>query len=1825
MKRIMFFMLSVMLVVMTANAQITEGRIGTGDITIWGVTYNDAYGLDFDNDGVLEFRISDFSGYPTIYNGGFGYEYEEDGSNIMADESQWDYVGVLEAGVTVGPSSAEQFRGYGDGYFDYENIELGTHYLGFRIKLSDGVHYGWAEYTMAYAGDDYIATFNRCYYNATVGESIETGDTGDPAGCVAQTLTFSENFDALDSELPDCWGQEAQAAHLAKWGVSSAGYSGKCLVFSDYLNVYSYLTLPTFDLSAADNGAQLRLMYKNPYTDYLDNTTIKFYYRTDHEAEWTLITGEDITDAHNSWEELTVMLPESRNASVYEIAIWTKGMDAYARCYTYVDDVHVESAPNCPQPTSLTVSNINATGAILEWEENGTATEWSLKVNDGEWETINENPYTMTGLTAQTSYNVHVRSICGTSDTSTIADVSFETLCAVEEFPYSENFETLSSGLPNCWEQDNSYTSSVWGFTSSGNTGNGLVFNDYYGFYSRLIMSVVDCSSQSANAQLTFNYKNPVNTSSKNITLKIYYRTSAEGEWTEISDASITSAAEEWTLAEIELPNSANAPYYQVSILATGVSTYPMLYAYIDDVRIDVMPSCVKPTDLEITDIRDSDATLGWTENGTATEWVIQINGGEWTTIDANPYTIGGLTGSMNYTVKLRSFCGGTDTSSVATTTFRTACAQISLPYSENFENMEESEAPICWTTLLSDYYGDYPVISSDAGNPGLGVLCYGTDSYKNMIVSPQLPVNANTCNLIFDAKIMNYESAYLEVGVMTDPNNVSTFTRVDSIGGKMNGDTWKTYEIDMSLVSEIAASNAQYVAFRFTGSYDYCRIDNVLIEAAPSCKKPSNLDVEATESGMTVSWTENGTATEWLVKIGNGEWEETTTNPYVKSGLESNTEYSVSVRAYCGGTDTSSVLSGTCRTECAAEEFPYREGFESYASGAFPDCWKKLSVECSVVSSSSYASNGVKALRLRSGAMIATPKINVGGNDVNIEFDLQRTGTTAGKMAVGVAASQSLAETAVYMDTIEPATTYTYDRYGYVYHNTQNLQTICIVFKQIGNTSTYEYYYLDSVVVSNPPSCPRPVGLTAAATDESLTIDWTEDGTATEWLVKVGEGNWELVDTKPYTKSGLQLGTDYEVSVRAYCGGTDTSEVTTETFRTECGTESFPYSESFEVYESSTTSFPYCWTLESGTSYVVQQNGYSAYASDGVKALKMAGNAMVVSPMINIGGSDVTIKFDLRREGTTDAGKMAVGFAPLPSMLSMVIYIDTITPEASYEFNTYDYTFANTMEIGSGCIVFKQIESTTTYYYYFIDNVRVELPPTCPKPTDLEMTAATESSLTLSWNESGSATQWLLKVDGGEYHLISANPYTLNGLDVATAYEVEIRALCGAGDTSEAVTGIFSTECGVISYSSLPYFEGFENGLSCWTQEVISGTKEWAINSSSTYNSGNIAIPEGAKYVCLYGAYDGEVRLISPVFDMSGIVNVKLSFAHIQKAWGGDQDKLKVEYRLSASGEWQELANYTSEINYWQNDTLTLPEVSSEMQIAFYGKLGFGYGAAVDMVALEGESTIVCDVPTAVAVSGVNETEATVTWTGTAASYEVVVTDTETGSETSYTTTSNTLTLNDLNVGTAYSVKVRALCDGGVTSGWSEAESFSTWPTADGDCEVPTNVSVSAASDRATISWTGTASEYQIRVTGGEQPITLTVSASPYTVEGLAGETSYTVEIRAICGEGDSSEWTAPISFETTAVGIDEVDGSFSINIYPNPTRSNATITLEGVNGTVRVEVVDMSGRMVLSEAVECNQGCAKQLNVSTLAQGSYFVRVSGEEVNAVKKLIVR
>ena len=111
---------------------------------------------------------------------------------------------------------------------------------------------------------------------------------------------------------------------------------------------------------------------------------------------------------------------------------------------------------------------------------------------------------------------------------------------------------------------------------------------------------------------------------------------------------------------------------------------------------------------------------------------------------------------------------------------------------------------------------------------------------------------------------------------------------------------------------------------------------------------------------------------------------------------------------------------------------------------------------------------------------------------------------------------------------------------------------------------------------------------------------------------------------------------------------------------------------------------------------------------------------------------------------------------------------------------------------------------------------------------------------------------------------------------------------------------------------------------------------------------------------------------------------------------------------------------------------------------------------------------------------------------------------------------------------------------------------------------------------------------------------------------------------MRTVCGDDNFSAYVSTNFRTTGGVGISDVN-TVSCTIYPNPTTSSTTISVSGINGKVKIEVVDMNGRVVSSESLECSSDCVKTMDVDNLAQGAYFVRITADNTNMVRKLIVR
>lgn len=95
----------------------------------------------------------------------------------------------------------------------------------------------------------------------------------------------------------------------------------------------------------------------------------------------------------------------------------------------------------------------------------------------------------------------------------------------------------------------------------------------------------------------------------------------------------------------------------------------------------------------------------------------------------------------------------------------------------------------------------------------------------------------------------------------------------------------------------------------------------------------------------------------------------------------------------------------------------------------------------------------------------------------------------------------------------------------------------------------------------------------------------------------------------------------------------------------------------------------------------------------------------------------------------------------------------------------------------------------------------------------------------------------------------------------------------------------------------------------------------------------------------------------------------------------------------------------------------------------------------------------------------------------------------------------------------------------------------------------------------------------------------------------------------------------TADVTYTATFeanVSIDNVNG-LSVVLYPNP--ANGYVTLSALPAAARITIIDAAGRLCGSWP---SQGEQTTLDISHLSAGQYYLRITGEGLNTVKKLVV-
>ena len=356
---------------------------------------------------------------------------------------------------------------------------------------------------------------------------------------------------------------------------------------------------------------------------------------------------------------------------------------------------------------------------------------------------------------------------------------------------------------------------------------------------------------------------------------------------------------------------------------------------------------------------------------------------------------------------------------------------------------------------------------------------------------------------------------------------------------------------------------------------------------------------------------------------------------------------------------------------------------------------------------------------------------------------------------------------------------------------------------------------HVDSVVFDLPPACMPVTDLAVdSVTATSVFLSW--NGTAASYSVIGADGTVVAsnLTATSYEVTGLTAATAYTFGVVAHCSATETSDAVTVSTRTTC------------VGESCNV------TIVSGA------NGLLAASID-----VMQNGALVAT--------------------VTDGSFAAYTESVSVCSGSPVTLVYHQTPYADYGYDSYiSFTVAD----GSGATVYTCTSGSTMTDGATFATLS-EPCPSCIMPV-VTLDATTTTTATISWT--GTASSY--SVYNGATHVtnVTANTYTFTGLTAGTAYTFGVVALCATDDSSAMATVTAQTECDAVT--TLPYSEGFENGLGCWT--TVNGSADgqpWtAFNASQMQGAtAHAGVSVASSWSWKNTAMHANAWLVSPQFTL--------------------------------------------------------------------------------------------------------------------------------------------------------------------------------------------------------------------------------------------------------------------------------------------------------------------------------------------------------------------
>ena len=1431
--------------------------------------------------------------------------------------------------------------------------------------------------------------------------------------------------------------------------------------------------------------------------------------------------------------------------------------------------------PSCLSPTQIQATNLTSTSAELMWNSRSEETEWVVEydtagftLGTGLSVSVTGNPYFLIGdLEPNTSYDLYVRAVCSATDTSAWSSLyHFVTPCDAATLPLEENFDSYPIWYsPDCWRK---YENGNSGYVSFGayifneqpySGTNALKFVAGYAESGYAFLRLPDLDVDDIT-ELQMSFMAKKNNGSRPLIVGVAPDfNSVDSIYVVATLSDLTSAYVEKIVSFESYPGTSG---YIVIGLPKGYANSATYY--VDNVKVDARPNCMYPVDVNVVSDGGTSATVSWTELGTAESWNIEYGLAD--------YVLG----------------EGTQETDIDTTFIIVEDLAPATAY--DFYVQSNCDG------TTSDWVGPYRVVTSRyilAVSTNDTITTCGTMIYDDGGPTGDYSLNYTSTLVIYPA---TEGSMVMLTGTSSTESNYDFLTIYNGVGADED-----SVLVSYSGVANVSAlSTVGPLTLKFTSDVSSVRAGFELMASCVSCFPPSNVTVSnSTMEGATISW--NGPAAEYAVYAYGPDTTYATVadTTITLTGLQASSIYNVVVRSLCDG-DSSFLTSPVLfTTACGAIEVtttnPWTEGFENYSgtnpiplicwqtpltathdNGTFPAVYKGWESSCHTGSAS-------LEMKANEGQVIMAvlPEFTNSIQDLRLSFWATTTSVNYGLLEVGVLTDPDNVNSFVVLDTASGAgprnssdhVSGNGNHIGPFDFNTIGVTEGRIALRYHGaNSYGVVSWNLDDIVVQLIPNCPSP--------EKTIEVPFVDGHTATisfvdhnpdhdAWIVYYKKTNdpetqwmqWPTNETT-VTITGLASLTSYIVYVVTDCDVTDeVPDATDPKYFTTLETCSPPAN---VTVDATATEAVITW-MGNADSYTVVCGDFTG---------TVEGNMVTVTDLSSFSNYTVTITADCGEEGVSTA--VTVNFRTACDVVSQFPYIEQ---------------FSNT---DLGCWINQNIIGENSWHTYSANSV------------------SSPRSVYFDWEENTSSNliSPIFDLSG------MTDPY-LSFYRRQQSYGAIVDTLVVSYRTSVSSEWVrlagFNTSTYDFQLDSLALPEPSDSYQLCFTGYgldaygiYLDDIKVYNVESAGPVAASvttNAALNVGAESVTLKGTInnpDGE-EIVAAGFKWKAIVNDTYTF---------------VEATVSGNSMTYELTGLTPNTNY----TYFAFIVKADNDTVFGNSRNFTTSAVTPT-----QPTVVTGQPENVTTNSAilkgtinNPGGATIAehgfrWRAVVGGTYVYVSATVSGNVMS-------AELTDLDPGTNYRFRAFIVVNADTVFA-DNATNFQTLEMGD-TCATPTGVTPSnITKESITVSWDNADVEswfVQYRPLDGVFTSANTESRS-YVITGLTPQTTYEIQVQADCGNGNVSAW-ATTTATTLADGVNSYLEN-SVVLYPNPAKEaiNVQCTMNEWNGAT-VEVLDVYGKLLQTLKVDSE---ITQINVSSLANGMYFVRMTTEQGVVTKRFV--